>query len=92
MKALISPIDNAQYISEYSDIGNDLYQPIFSNIPNGQRVVDVSENEFDVAEPLFWVDCDNSTTPMTHYYDSSDLTVKLISDLQPEDPSIIPVI
>jgi len=87
MKALISPSQTVEYISEYSDMGDGVYKQIFSNIPNGQRVADISENEFDVAEPLFWVDCDNSTLPTTHYYDSSDSTVKLISDLEPPYPS-----
>ena len=88
MKALISPSQTVEYISEW--IATDIvgqYSPVYSDIPNGQRVADISENEFDVAEPLFWVDCDNSTLPTTHYYDSSDSTVKLISDLEPPYPS-----
>ena len=36
---------------------------------DGVRVADVCENEFPVAGPLFWVDCDDSTHSKMIYVD-----------------------
>lgn len=88
MKALISPNEKVKYISEWqvTDIVGE-YSPIFSNIPNGQRIAEVLQNQFDVSDPLFWVDCDASVVPNKNYYDSTDSTIKLVSDLEPSYPS-----
>lgn len=53
MKALISPIE-----------------PV--NLPDGtigQRVAEVHPTGFPVAEPLFWMDCDNTIVADQFYFD-----------------------
>lgn len=56
MKALISPKEK---VVDY--LGNI-----------GERVAQVSSNEFDVASPLFWVDCsDDCVADLWWYYDGS---------------------
>lgn len=35
---------------------------------DGYRVVQVEEQAFAVASPLFWVDCGNHIKPDTYYY------------------------
>jgi hypothetical protein len=88
MKALISPNESVKYISEWTatDIVGQ-YLPVYSDIPNGQRIPEVSENQFDVAGPLFWVDCGDNVVADQYYYDTSDSTIKLISDLESPYPS-----
>lgn len=35
---------------------------------SGHRIAEIAEVEFEVAEPLFWVDCDNTITTSNHYF------------------------
>lgn len=63
MKALISP---NEYV--YSNTGELL----------GSRVAEISENEFPVALPLFWVDVDVSIIDNALYY--ADGQVKVIQE------------
>lgn len=62
MKALINPNEETKYISEWNE-----NTPIYTTI--GQRVCDVAENDFPVAEPLFWLDCNNDVLADLYYYD-----------------------
>jgi len=43
---------------------------------SGYRVAQVEEQEFEVAEPLFWVDCADTDKADECWYDPSDQTVK----------------
>jgi hypothetical protein len=45
----------------------------------GYRVAQVEETQFEVAEPLFWVDCDNTIKADYFWYDPTDKTIKLNS-------------
>ena len=47
----------------------------------GYRIAQVETKEFEVASPLFWVDCANSVVANQYWYDPSDSTIKYI---QPE--------
>jgi len=87
MKALISPNEKVQYTSEWipSDV-DGIYTSVLEDITNGQKIVEISDSEFEVADPLFWVDCNNSVNAVDYYYDSSDQTIKLISDLDATEP------
>lgn len=49
------------------------------DIANGYRVTDVSLVGFEVAEPLFWVNCTSRVKPETHYYDPVKKTVLKIT-------------
>ena len=42
----------------------------------GYRVAQVEETEFEVAPPLFWVDCANTEKADQCWYDPSDQTIK----------------
>lgn len=91
-KALIDPnTTSIKYISawtsETDDDGNTFYVPTYSDIPNAQRVAQVEDATFEIASPLFWVDCDDSTVADEWYYDTSDSTVKPIAPLNVAQPS-----
>lgn len=44
----------------------------------GYRVAQVEQQEFEVAPPLFWVDCANDVVADQFWYDPSDQTIKPI--------------
>jgi len=91
MKALISPNDfTPKYISSWNieTIDGEIsYIPVYSEISNAQRVAEVANAEFEIASPLFWVDCGNDVVADECYYDTSDSTIKLIADLNVAKPT-----
>jgi len=91
MKALISPNEEIKYISSY-DNQEPVYKiedlkPIYTVI--GKRVCEVAENEFEVALPLFWVDCNNDVTADSHYYDETTQSI-LIKPIDVKLPLLSP--
>ena len=46
-------------------------QPIL----DGYYVVEVAQNDFPVAEPLFWLDCDNTVVAYEYYYEPTTQTI-----------------
>jgi hypothetical protein len=67
-KAIISPNESPIiYISGYTQDN----QPIYSNYPNSCRVAEVCDTEFEIAPPLFWVDCANEVIADQFYYDTT---------------------
>jgi hypothetical protein len=66
-KALISP-NNTLIKHITSWVGTN--QPVFSTYPNSCRVAEVCNMEFEVAPPLFWVDCDDSVVADQFYFDT----------------------
>jgi hypothetical protein len=52
----------------------------------GYRVAEVSVNGFDVAQPLFWVDCADNVVADQFWYDPVDQTIKQIPQLDPNQP------
>lgn len=92
MKALIAPNDKIpQYVSGWTtvieDDGSTTLQKEWTDISNSYRVAEVEETEFNVAEPLFWVDCSDSVEADLWYYDTSDSTIKEIAPLNVAKPS-----
>lgn len=71
MKALISPNEPA-----YS----------YDRTLLGQRVAQVSDNEFPVAPPLFWADCPDDCAPDMWYYSEGQLYIKPEPPPLPEEP------
>jgi hypothetical protein len=70
-KALISP---TEIVYDYK--GNYL----------GERIAEVSDNEFPVAPPLYWIDCDNNVTAELYYFNTTSnlcelIPVPVLSDL-----------
>jgi hypothetical protein len=82
-KALISSNEVVQHISGWKTVlteepGVELTNPIYTDIPNSNRIAEIEENTFEVNSALFWVDCNSSVTTDSYYYDSSDSTIKII--------------
>jgi hypothetical protein len=68
-KALISPNESPiQYISGWTETNPKA--PIFSNYPNSCRVAEVCDTEFEVAPPLYWVDCADDIVAWEFYFDT----------------------
>jgi hypothetical protein len=68
MKALISP-------EEKVALGSD---------GDGVRIAQVEQVEFEVAHPLFWVDCPSECTAENWYFDPVDNVCKLTPPLDLE--------
>jgi len=81
MKALISPNEKVRQVTSWTtetvDGITETY-PVYTDIPNGCRIAQTSETGFDVASPLYWVDCASDLDETTHYFDMSDNTIKVI--------------
>jgi hypothetical protein len=45
-------------------------------VNTGYRVAQVEENSFEVAPPLFWVDCSNEVIQDQFWYDPTDEQIK----------------
>jgi hypothetical protein len=47
-------------------------------VTNGYRIAQVepAENIFDVAEPLYWLDCSDEIIPDAYYFDTTDNIIK----------------
>ena len=70
-KALVDPRDtDIKYVSSVDVDGNY----IFTIIPNSARICDVAENEFEVASPLYWIDCSDETIVDEYYCDTINNT------------------
>ena len=85
MKALISPNEKAEKISSWDTEtidSQDHYYPVYTEITNGCRIVQTSDTEFDVASPLYWVDCSADLDASSNYFDTSDNTIKAINHVE----------
>ena len=70
MKALISPIEQ-----KADDSGNIV----------GVRVVEKNLTGFDVASPLFWIECEDTIVPDDSYYDTVSKTIKTLPGYPKKD-------
>lgn len=68
-QALISPNEQVAYISDW--ILDKPIQPVFTIIPDAARVVEITEQPFEVASPLFWKICPNDCQSDFWYYNIS---------------------
>lgn len=59
MKALISP--NEVLIDKFDNEGCRIAQ------------VETNNNTFDIAKPLFWVDCDEACNPNDYFYVNNEI-------------------
>ena len=78
MKALISPNELVTDVLSWNETTIPP-TPNFSLIPNACKVCqkENDENIFPVAEPLFWINCDDDILPSLSYYDLE--TNKIVS-------------
>jgi hypothetical protein len=75
MKALVSPNEKI-----YSYDGTEL----------GSRIADVRQNEYDVALPLFWIDCPDTCVAYQVYYLNGKLYDRPSPLPPPEPEPVIP--
>jgi hypothetical protein len=66
MKALINPLEITYQITAWELNGAE-YVPTQTQL--GYRVCEVNQNSFDVAEPLFWVDCQDELLADNYFFD-----------------------
>ena len=74
MKALISPEEKVTHEGKIM----------------GSRIAQISEQEFEVASPLFWVDCDKTIPTSLLYWDGNEIQVIPHEPLIPIDPALLP--
>lgn len=82
-KAIISPNESPiQYISGWTDTAP--YQPIYSNYLNSCRVAEICDTEFEIAPPLFWVDCADNVIADQFYFDTvTSEILPIVNEPQP---------
>jgi hypothetical protein len=85
MKALISPNESFT-LAWVSSWNGDV--PVYSEILDCQRVVEVEPEAFDVAPPLFWVDCPNDCVADDWYFKDGQC---LIKPQNAPEPPIVPI-
>ena len=75
MKALISPNEKTDY-KWISSWNNNV--PVYSEISNCTRIAQVEPDDktFEVAEPLFWVDCSDECVADVWYYKDGQILIK----------------
>jgi hypothetical protein len=81
MKALISPNESftLTWISSW-----DGDSPVYSEIFDCQRVAEVEPQEFEVAPPLFWMDCPEDCKADIWYYKDGSVYIKPEDQPKPE--------
>lgn len=77
-KALINPKQTASHIVSWNG-----KNPVTEEYPNSQMVCDVCSAEFDVASPLFWLDCQDDVTAYNFYFDSATIEIMPIVNAEP---------
>jgi hypothetical protein len=87
MKALISPNERfpITWVSEWARVG-EKWVPTYSTIEDCLRVAEVEPEEFDVADPLFWVGCPENCVSDEWYYKDDQVHPKPQSKPNPEPP------
>jgi hypothetical protein len=66
-KAIISPNESPiSYVSGWTETG----EPIILTYANSCRVAETCETEFEIAPPLFWVDCADDVVAYEFYFDT----------------------
>jgi len=79
--ALISPNESVSYISGWTEETN--HKEIYTTISNGYRIAEVNDAQFEVASPLFWVECSDDIISHEFYYDSVTKKFIKIPDTPP---------
>lgn len=91
MKALISPneVFNYSYISSWvQDSQTEVWSPVYSEILAYQRVAQVEPDNkiFQVAEPLYWLDCPDDCKADLWYFKDGQVLVKPQDAPDPNPP------
>ena len=83
-KALISP--NESPIKHIASWTPDPIKPIYEDYSNSCRVAEVVDQAFEVAEPLFWVDCSDNVIADRFYFDTAVKEIKPVEDAPMPEP------
>lgn len=78
-KALIDP--NAVVSALTSWVYNETtkkYTPVFTEIPNSDRVAEVQSVDFPVSPPLFWVACADDVVADAWYYNNATQQILVV--------------
>jgi hypothetical protein len=78
-KALIDPTTQLQEVTGWTlnpNLSGPKYLPVLVTITNSARVAEVANQAFEVAPPLFWMDCADDVVADQWYYDTA--TQKII--------------
>jgi len=95
MKALISPNEtfDITWVSSWNWVEPDngstpRWEPTYSEVTNCIRVAEVKpDNEvFEVALPLYWVDCSNECNPNDYYFKDNQISLKPQDEPVPPTP------
>jgi hypothetical protein len=78
MKALIDTTTSVNHIVSWNGT-----TPVIETYPNSQRICEVVEQEFSVADNLIWIDCANNVVADQFYYDSATQTINPIVNVEP---------
>ncbi len=72
-KGLIDPNTVVYYVSAWQSPSKEKepYTPVLSEVPNSDRLAEVLNTEFEVASPLFWVDCPDNAVADQWYYNNA---------------------
>lgn len=78
MKALISPQETFTWtwVTSWKQVNDKWVANTTESIENCQRVAQVELTQFDVAPPLFWIDCPNNCVADQWYYKDGVVAVK----------------
>jgi hypothetical protein len=89
MNSLIDPTTNVRYVSNWT-LASDKksYNPVFSIYENSARVCEVVEIVFEIAEPLFFVNCDSNVVADMYWYNT--VTTEILEIVNAEYPVIPP--
>lgn len=88
--ALISPNESpVTYISGWTNTNPT--QPILISIENSYRVCEVAQQTFEVAPPLFWVECQDDVVSDEWYYDLKSKNIIKKQNIQPAPELILNV-
>ena len=85
-KALISPNESPiQYISGWTETN----QPVYSTYPNSCRVAEICDTAFEIAPPLFWVDCADDIVANEFYFNTvTDAILPIVNVPKPESSGL----
>jgi hypothetical protein len=53
----------------------------------GYRIAEVAQNSFEIAPPLFWVDCSDDVIADLYWYDPATQSIELIPVPEPVEVS-----
>jgi hypothetical protein len=83
--ALISPNEKAVYISGVTPEN----AAVFVTIENAYRVAEVADQSYELAPPLFWIECEDDVVADKWYFDV--VTQSLIKVPDPAPMPTVPV-